>query len=346
MTQASESPHQHAAFETCSQKPCLVMGATGFVGSHTVRQLVDAGRDVRVMVRDGSDTRALDGLSVQRYIGDIFDRDVIREAMTGCGTVFYSVVNAKSWLTDASILYKTNVDGLRNVLDVAIECGVKRFIFTSSMATIASHHDRRATEADPYNWWDRAPDYIRSRIEAERLVLAAYSERGLDTVALCIANTYGPEDYQPTPHGGMLYQASLGRAGVAVNVGAPTVDIRDTATAVLLAERYGRSGERYIIANEFVSQPDLYAMAAECGGAKPPRTVSYGFAYAVATVAEFISRLRGKKDFALCRSSVFLSYVFGDLDHSKATRELGWTPRPIAETVRDAIAWRRQLQNK
>jgi dihydroflavonol-4-reductase len=330
--------------EHTTEKPVLVTGASGFVGSHTARLLANAGRKVRVLLRPTSDTRAMQGLPVEIYHGDVLDPASLRTAMAGCSSVFYSVVDARFWLTDTAPLYRNNVEGLRNAMDVALDCGIERFIFTSTVGTLGINPDGPVTEDIPFNWLDKAPPYILARLEAENTFLAYCRDKGLPGVALCIANTYGPQDYQPTPHGGMLWKVANGEASSTVDTGAPTVDIRDAAQAAVLAETYGRVGERYIIANEFISNRDFYAMAAAQGGHQPPRLIPLKIAYCAAWIVERLFRLLGKKDYMVRTDAVYLSNVFKEMDNSKARRELHWNPRPIAETVRDAVAWYAQAR--
>jgi dihydroflavonol-4-reductase len=325
--------------EHSTEKPVLVAGASGFVGSHTARLLANAGRKVRVLLRPTSDTRAMQGLPVEIYHGDVLDPASLRAAMAGCGSVFYSVVDARFWLTDTTPLFRNNVEGLCNAMDVALECSIERFIFTSTMGTLGINPDGPVTEETPFNWLDKAPPYILARLEAENTFLAYCRDKGLPGVALCVANTYGPEDYQPTPHGGMLWKIANGEATATVDTGSPVVDIRDVAQAALLAETHGRAGERYIIANEFIRNRDLYGMAVAERGNKPPRLIPLPMAYAMAWIFERLFKLLGKKDYLLRADAVYLSRVFQAMDNSKARRELHWNPRPVSETVRDAVAW-------
>jgi dihydroflavonol-4-reductase len=328
-----------ASFRQCTRNPVLVVGANGFVGSHITRQLVETGRDVRVLIRKTSNTISIDDLPVQRFFGDVFDIESLKSAMRGCGTVFYCVVDTRAWLSDPSPLYRCNVDGLVNALKAARAESVERFIFTSSIATIGIEKGGMASERTPYNWWDKAPHYIRSRVEAENTLLEYCREYGFPGIALCVANTYGPGDTQPTPHGHLLWRAASGKLSRALDCSAPTVDIRDAAQAALLAERYGRVGERYIVANEFASQQKLYSLAATRLGQKPPRKMGLKLVYAMAAINEILAGLTGRKDYKLRRDSIFLSEVFGPLDNSKIVTELGWHPRPIEESVHDAVAW-------
>ena len=188
----------------------LVIGASGFLGSHVARQLVQRGDDVRVMLRASSSTRAIDDLAVERCYGDIFDDEALRSAMAGCSVVFYCVVDARPWLRDPAPLWRTNTEGLRHVLDVAVEAELDRFVFTSSIGTIGLSERGLATEETAHNWGDVGGDYIQSRVVAEDMVLRYCRDRGLPGVAMCVANTYGPGDFLPTPHGGLVAGAVLG----------------------------------------------------------------------------------------------------------------------------------------
>lgn len=325
-------------------KPVLVAGASGFVGSHTVKQLVKQGRKVRVLLRKSSNTEAVRGLPVEIHYGDVLDPASLRAAMEGCASVFYSVVDPRFWLTDPAPIYRNNVEGLVNAMEAALACGIGRFIFTSTMGTLGINPNGPVTEDIEFNWRDKASPYILARLEAENQFMKYCRERGLPGIALCIANTYGPEDYQPTPHGKMLWEVGSGKAKYVLNTSAPTVDIRDAAEAALLAEQYGRCGERYIIANEFISNLDFYAIATALRGNQPPKLISRSVAYALAWVIERIFKLSGKKDYLVSTDAVFLSNVFQKMDNSKARKELHWNPRPIADTVRDAIAWYAQRE--
>ncbi|WP_373077609.1 NAD-dependent epimerase/dehydratase family protein [Zhongshania sp.] len=320
-------------------KPVLVAGASGFVGSHTARLLVAKGRKVRVLLRKTSSTAAIDDLDVEIFYGDVLDPASLNNAMAGCGSVFYSVVDPRFWLSDPTPIYRNNVDGLVNAMDAALANGIERFIFTSTMGTLGLNPNGLVTEETEFNWGKNASPYILARHKAEQEFLRYCREKGLPGVALCIANTYGPQDYQPTPHGNMLWEVACGKLPVAVKASAPTVDIRDAAEAKLLAEQYGRFGERYIIANEYISQERFCALAAAEGGSKPPRFISMRFAYCVAWLAESIFKLLRKKDYMLSTTAVYLSDAFKELDSSKARRELHWRPRPMAETIKDAVAW-------
>jgi dihydroflavonol-4-reductase len=320
--------------------PVLVIGASGFLGSHVCRALVQQGERVRAMLRPSSNSAGLQGLDLELCHGDVEDPPSLLAAMQGCAVVYYCVVDTRSWLKDSAPLYRVNVIGLDNAMDAAQQAGIQRFVFTSSIATIGRNPSGTASEEDAFNWGDVAPDYIRFRVEAEQRLLRRCREQGFPAVACCVANTYGPGDVQPTPHGRMLMLAGLGRMPVALDCASPCVDIRDAAQAMLLAACKGRIGERYIISAEHLHQRDLYGWAAAAGGQRAPRIAPLWLAYTIAWINQSVAAVAGRST-QLCVSSVRLSHIFNRLDSSKAQRELGWSFRPVRESVVDAVAWYR-----
>ena len=315
----------------------LVMGASGFLGSHVVKELVSAGRDVRIMVRSTSDTRAIDHLNVERVIGDITDASAIASALEGCHSVFYCIVDTRAWLRDPAPLYQTNVEGLRTVMDVALAAGIEHFVFTSTYGTIGINPSGVSTEDDAFNWWDKAPDYIRCRVQAEKLFMEYCTDKGLPGVACCVGNTYGADDYAPTPHGKLVKDVARGRMSFYWDGGGPVVGIRDAAKALLLAEQKGRIGERYIIAERWLDYRELFACAAKAAGVAAPKVrVPLFLLYTAAGIADFISFLT-RKDNNLSVASIRCSTMLPNVDNSKARDELGWVPEPIENSIVEAV---------
>jgi dihydroflavonol-4-reductase len=314
------------------------MGATGFVGSHVTRKLVEHGDDVRVYVRKSSNTVAIDDLDVERCYGDLRDEDALRSAMADRDVVFYCVVDTRFYLRDPSPLFETNVESLRRVLDIAVEdAHLDRFVFCSTIGTIAiAENGESATEDMPFNWPDKGGAYIDSRRQAEDMVLKYARDRGLPAVAMCVSNPYGPLDWQPH-QGLMVKMAALGKMPVYVkDVSTEVVGIEDVAEAFLLAAERGRVGERYIISESFMPMRQMFETAASAVGAKPPRFgVPLAMLYAVGWIMGVASRVL-RRDLSMNLTGVRLLHIMSPADHSKATRELGWAPRPTAESIRRA----------
>ncbi len=317
----------------------LVLGANGFLGSHVTRQLADAGRDVRILVRRTSDTRAIDDLAVERRIGDVLDPPSLLAAMDGCASVFHCAVDTRAWLHDPAPLFRVNVEGLRNAIDAALAARVQRFVFTSTIGTIGQRTVGPATEHDEIGPQEQVPAYVRSRLDAEALWLAACRERGLPGIALCVGNTYGGRDWAPTPHGALVQRAAKGHMLFSWDGGGPSVDVDDAARALLLAETQGRIGQRYIIAERWISFRELIETAADAAGARRPLWhVPTLVMETSIRVIETVARLFGIETQATM-ASLECSRRMGDMDSTKARTELGWQPRPIGDAIREAVAF-------
>jgi dihydroflavonol-4-reductase len=332
-----------------STAPKLVIGANGFLGSHVTRQLVAAGAEVRAMVRPTANTRSIDDLEVTRFHGDVFDTDTVRQAMEGCDEVYYCVVDTRAWLQDPSPLFRTNVEGLRNVLDVAIEkpiaANLHRFVFTSTYATVGRRHGHVATEEDLIDRRRLTP-YVKSRVQAEDMVLGYVREKDLPAVAMCVSTTYGSGDWGRTPHGAFIAGAVFGKLPFVMNgIQLEVVGVDDAARALLLAAERGRNGERYLISERMIPLKEVIKIAAdEAGVPAPQRSISVPALYGLAALGTVKARLKGK-DAELSLASVRMMRAEAPVDAAKATRELGWEPRPVEESIREAARFWANLKN-
>lgn len=316
----------------------LVIGASGFLGSHVTRQLVAEGADVRVMLRRTSSTKGIDDLDVERCYGDVFDDAALRAAMTGCDVVYYCVVDARMWLRDPAQLFRTNVEGLRHVLDAALDADLQRFVYTSTAGTLAISDSRPVTEDDPHNW-NQGGAYIEARVAGEDLVMAYARDKGLPAVAMCISTTYGPGDWAPTPHGSLLAQVATGRFPFYFGYSSEVVGIEDAARAMLLAAERGRNGERYIVSDRYMSGRELHEIAATAVGKRPPRiAIPMAVLRAGARVNDALAALL-HRDLPFAYVGMRMAELMSPLDHSKAERELGWTPAPVEDSIRKAAVF-------
>jgi dihydroflavonol-4-reductase len=316
--------------------PKLVIGANGYLGSHVTRQLVNDGHDVRVMVRDGANTIGIDDLEVTRFVGDIWNDDVLRAAMAGCDDVYYCVVDTRGWLKDPAPLFLTNVEGTRNVLEIAKDAGLHRFVFTSSYVTVGRKRGFVATEDDVIRDRGLTP-YVRSRVQAENLVMQYAYDHGLPAVAMCVSTTYGSGDWGRTPHGAIIAGAAFGKLPfVMKDIELEAVGIDDAARALILAAERGEVGERYLISDKMISNAQVVRIAAEAAGVPAPtKSVPLMTSWAMAALGSVKARLKGT-DEQLSIGSLRLMRAEAPVDCSKARRELGWQPRPVEESIREA----------
>ncbi|MCV7355553.1 NAD-dependent epimerase/dehydratase family protein [Mycolicibacterium fluoranthenivorans] len=318
----------------------LVIGGNGYLGSHVVRALVEDGEEVRVMVREGANTIGIDDLDVTRFVGDIWDDAALRAAMTGVDVVYYCVVDTRGWLRDPAPLFRTNVEGTRHVLDIATEpeiaSGLKKFVFTSSYATVGRRRGRVATEADVISEKGLTP-YVRSRVQAERLVLQYARERGLPAVAMCVSTTYGGRDWGRTPHGEIIAGAAFGKLPFVMSgIELEAVGVNDAARALIKAAARGRVGERYLISEKMISNAEVARIAAEAAGVPAPaKSLPLPLTYLLATLGTVKGRLKGT-DEKLSLASLRLMRAEAPVDCSKARRELDWAPTPVEQSIREA----------
>ncbi|ORB30094.1 NAD-dependent epimerase/dehydratase family protein [Mycolicibacterium parafortuitum] len=314
---------------TVSGQRALVMGASGNVGACVARHLAAGGADVRVLLRPSSSTRGIDGIEVDRTLGDPFDPDTAAAAMADRDVVYYCIVDTRAELKDPAPLFATNVEGLRKVLDVAATANLDKFVFLSTIGTVAVGDNGEEVDEDtPFNWADRAGGYIESRRAAEQLVLSYAAERGVPAVVLNVSNPYGPPDWQPR-QGMFVQMAALGKMPFYVRgVGAEVVGIDDAADAMLRASVRGRVGQRYIVSERFMTHRDLVTTAADAVGARRPRIgVPKAMVYGFGALADAIGSVLPVQ-IPMSRQSAFLFAHTSPASHAKATRELGWKPTP------------------
>jgi dihydroflavonol-4-reductase len=319
----------------------LVLGASGFLGSHLVKQLAASGRSVRIFTRTTSDLSTIRHLPLERRVGEIHDLRSLEEAMRGCETVFHCIIDTRAWIRDGAALYRTNVDGTRNILEAALTTGVKRLVYTSSVVTVGLSPTGIANEETAFNWWDLAPDYVRTRVLAEQLVRDSVA-KGLDAVICNVAATFGEGDVQPTPHGQLAQRVALGTMPVCWGTTLSVVGIKDAARALILAEQHGRCGERYLITDRLLDMREFCNLVANIAHKPHPRFfIPHWLMMGICAITQTVMHAVGK-DTKVSIRSLKLSRRMGDFDNSKARRELGWEPTPFEESIREAVLWFQQ----
>lgn len=322
----------------------LVTGATGFVGSAVVRALLGAGHAARVLVRPTSDRRNLDGLAVEPVAGDLTDMMSLRAACIACDALFHVAADYRLWTRDPQAMMAANVDGTRNILRAAMESGISRIVYTSSVATLGVRPDgQSADETTPASLVDMIGPYKRSKFLAEEAVLKMVATEGAPVVIVNPSAPIGPYDIKPTPTGRMIVEAAAGRMPAYVDTGLNVVHVDDVAAGHLAAFERGRIGERYILGGENLTlRQILVAIAAITGGRGPLFRVPHGLILPIAYAAEAWTRWTGGEEPFATVDGVRMARKKMFFTCEKAVRQLGYAPRPAGEALADAIRWFRK----
>lgn len=320
----------------------LVTGASGFVGSAVVRRLLADGWAVRVLLRPNSDRRSIEGLDVEVAIGDLTDPASLVAAVRGCEALFHVAADYRLWVRDPQTMMATNVDGTRTLILAAAEAGVRRIVYTSSVATLGLQRDEPADETTPVTFAAMVGPYKQSKFLAEQEVLRLVCERAVPVVIVNPSTPVGPGDAKPTPTGRMIVEAASGRMPVFVDTGLNVVHVDDVATGHVLAYERGSVGDRYILGGENMTLAAILAEIARVSGRRPPKVrLPHAAVMPVAVVAEAWGRLVEREPFVtldglrMSRKRMYFS-------SARAETTLGFVPRPAAQALADAVTWFRE----
>lgn len=317
----------------------LVTGASGFVGAAVVRALLAAQWQVRVLVRSASNRSNLQALDVEIAVGDLTAADSLRAAVAGCEAVFHVAADYRLGTRDSAQLYRSNVDGTRNLLSAAQAAGVRRVVYTSSVATLGNPGDGRpGNESLPVDVSHMIGHYKRSKFLAER-VAVEFAADGLPVVIVNPSTPVGPGDVKPTPTGRLVLDAAAGRMPAYVDTGLNIVHVDDVAHGHLLAYERGRIGERYVLGGEDMTLRQILGDIARIVGRKPPSLrIPYAALLPFAYLAEGVTRVTGHSG-RLTLEGLKMSRKLMYFSSAKAAQELGYVTRPPIEAFMDAIAW-------
>ena len=317
----------------------LVTGATGFVGAAVARALLGGQWQVRVLARRGSDRRNLQNLNVEVCEGDLGDSSSLEHAAQGCDGLFHVAADYRLGAPDPAELYRVNVEGTRKVLSAAYRAGIRRIVYTSSVATIGIPADGTpGDERSESSLANMIGHYKRSKYLAEEVVRDA-ARGGLSVVIVSPSTPVGPGDVKPTPTGQLVLDAAAGKMPAYVDTGLNIVHVDDVAAGHLLAYERGTPGERYILGGQDLSLREILEMIARLEGRKPPRVrLPYGLVLPIAYVAEGFARITGRRG-RITLEGVRMSRKKMFFSSAKAARELGYRWRPPVQAFEDAIRW-------
>jgi dihydroflavonol-4-reductase len=319
-----------------------VSGASGFIGSAVVRQLVADGRRVRALVEPSASTRNLDDLpaaQVERVSVDVCDYEGMARALEGASTYYHLAAIYKLWLPDPSLIYRVNVEGTTTSLLAASAAGVEKVVYTSSIAAVGLRPSGAPSdETVEFNLHDVANEYILTKMLSERIALSF--AKTLPIVVVNPAFPFGPRDLAPTPTGKIVLSILRGELPATSPGGFCAVDVDDVAAAHVAAETKGRVGERYILGDHNVTLHDFVHLVAQIAGVKAPSLRLPGWLGAGAAVglelwSDYVSHEEPR---ATYRSVAYLQRR-AFFDSSKARRELGLGSRPLEQSIERAVRW-------
>ncbi len=318
----------------------FVTGATGFIGSHVARVLAQQGAELRLLVRSGSDLRNIQELKAERAIGDLGDAGSLKKAMVGCDVLFHVAADYRLWIPDPDQMYRSNVEGTRAILEAARENGVRRVIYTSSVATMGfTSNGHSANEDSPVSLDNMIGHYKRSKFMAEKIAIEA-SRSGMDVVVVNPTTPVGERDIRPTPTGRIVVDFLKKKFPAYVDTGLNLVDVGECARGHVAALEKGRSGERYILGGENLTLKQILDKLAAITGLPSPRIrVPYLVALATGVVDQVITGHIRKREPRATIDAVRMGRKKMFVSSSKAARELGWKTVPVDDGLRRAVEW-------
>jgi dihydroflavonol-4-reductase len=316
----------------------LVTGASGFLGSHVARQLVARGEDVRVLLRPSSHNRAIGDLSLEYVTGDLRDPSSLERAVKGVQRVFHVAADYRLWARRKKEIYESNVGGTKNLLEAAKRAGIEKFVYTSTVATIAVDRPQPPNESTDAKLDEMVGHYKRSKWMAEREVMNAARE-GFPAVIAMPTTPVGPWDWKPTPTGKIIVDFLNGKMPGYVETGLNFVGVEECAAGHLLVAEKGKVGERYLLGGENLTLKQVLDKLSQITGlAAPSLKIPHGLALSVAYASTIFSRLVGKEPgipvegVKIARHNMFV-------DCSRARRELGFQAGPVAAALERAVRW-------
>jgi dihydroflavonol-4-reductase len=318
----------------------FVTGATGFVGSHVAEALHAAGAQMRILTRQTSRTHHLDRLHADLVNGDLRQPEPLRSAVADCDAVVHVAADYRLWVRDPDAMYAANVAGTHALLRMAREAGVRRFVYTSSVATMGFRSDGTiADENSPVSLADMIGHYKRSKFLAEQEAIQAAKD-GQQVVILNPTTPIGANDAKPTPTGRIIVDFLNRKFPAYVDTGLNFVDVKAVAAAHVAALERGTPGERYILGGENLTLKQfLDRMAAMTGLPSPTMRVPHFVAMAFAHFDEaFTGKLRGREPRATVEA-VRMGKKKMFASSARAERDLGYQPLPVDGALKAAIDW-------
>jgi len=291
-------------------------------------------------VRSTSNLRNLEGLKAETASGDLRDAGSLEKAMSGCDTVFHVAADYRLWVRDPAEMYKSNVEGTRAMVEAARKNGVRRLVYTSSVATVGfSGSGPPADEESPVSLADMIGPYKRSKFMAEQVAREA-GRGGMQVVIVNPTTPVGEQDVKPTPTGRIVVDFLKRKFPAYVETGLNLVDVRECALGHVAALEKGKPGERYILGGENLTLKQILDKLGEITGLPSPTVkLPYVFAFAAAVVDEAIRGRVFDREPRATVDAVRMGKKKMFASSGKAERELGWKIVPVERALRRAVEW-------
>lgn len=316
-------------------KPVLVTGASGFLGWHVARVVLDQGLPVRALARRPG---SIDDPELEEVPGDLRDPGSLTRALQGCQAVFHVAADYRLWAPDPNELYRSNVDGTRHLLHAARRAGVERVVYTSTVGCIGFVPGGLGDESTPTSLEDMTGAYKRSKFLAEQEALR-FAREGFPVIIVNPTAPVGARDRKPTPTGQTIVDFLNGRMPAFVDTGLNLIDARECAQGHWLAFLQGQPGQRYILGSENLTLRQILQHLSAISGRPAPRIrLPWAVALAAGIVSTAGARLTGRPPrvpldaVRMARKKMWVS-------HAKAARELGFQPSPARTGLLNAVDW-------
>lgn len=316
----------------------LVTGATGHIGNVLVRKLIERGEKVRALILPNECGASIQDLEVEAIEGDILNKESLYKSMKGVKGVFHLAGVISIMPGSDEVVRRVNIEGTRNILEVAREMNVGKFVYTSSIHAIRRVEEGIIDESLPYDPNNPYGEYDRAKAEATLEVQQA-AQAGLEAVIACPTGVIGPYDFRGSLMGSVIHEAAKSKPTLYVDGAYDFVDVRDVAEGLMAAAEKGRRGESYILSGHKISVRYLLETVREITGRRFfQMKIPFDLAkFAALFTPMYYSVSKVNPRFTPYSLEVLRSN--SNISHAKATRELNYTPRPMYDSIRDAVKW-------
>ena len=317
----------------------FITGATGFIGTSIARELLRDGREVRVLVREGSNTSNLTGLDVEFWKGDLRDPDSLLSGLKGCDVLYHAAADYRLWTRTPQEMYRINVEGTAAILDAAWKNSLSRVVYTSSVGTLGNPGDGTpGSEETPVSLADMVGHYKKSKYLAEREA-EKFIARGVPIVIVNPSTPVGPLDIKPTPTGKIIVDFLNRKMPAYLDTGLNIIAVEDCARGHILAEQKGAVGRKYILGNTNLTLCAIFKILEELTGLTAPKfKLPYTPILLAAYVNEGLSRITGREPL-IPLAGVQMASKFMYFDSTRAVRELGLPQTSARNALQRAVEW-------